>query len=275
MRNISENFQFKSFDSEINDKKKLENNPTPYKNKIINSTKRQIISDKTIQNNNNLDFSTTSKNTSITQDIGNTSSFSLKVNDDCLYGNDFSLIFKPRKMGKIRACFYIKRTPIISIGNNIIYPLLLIICVCIIYIIIWLYFFEGSGIMLKKLFNYLFVIYLISHLLSIYINPGIPSFKYHQIVKNDLKEKKIHKFSCSKCKKCNLRYKLEDDVGHCNKCNICYFGYDRHCFWIGHCIGKYNKLFFICFVLSLFTFLMICLTMIGVKILKVFFIIQK
>ena len=273
MRSISENAQFRTFDSEYIDKKNLKNYPS-FNKTIINSSEREISGVKN-KDNDNLSFSITNKNTSFTQDINNISTLTLELKENCLYGNDFSLTLKPWNLGKTRVCLYIKYIPIISIGENILYPLLLIVCVCIIYIVIWFFFFNDSGTSLQKLFNYFFVIYLVSHLLSIYINPGIPSHKYHQIVKNDLKEKKINKFSCSKCKKCNLCYKLKDVVGHCNECNICYFGYDRHCFWIGHCIGKYNKLFFICFALSLFTFLLLCLTMIVVKVLKVFFIKQK
>lgn len=271
MRNISENFQIRTFDSDFGDK----NNIHKFnQEKLVPSSRRDINIDKKTQNNESFNFTTTSKNTSFTQDQNNTSSLSLETGDNYLYGNDYSIFIKPYKIGKTRVCFYIKKYPIFSIGKNIIYPLLLICLICLLYIILWIFFYKDSGILLKKLFNYCFVIYFISHLLSIFINPGIPSFKYHQSVKYDLKEKKINKFSCSKCKKCNLYYKLKDNIGHCNQCNVCYFGYDRHCFWIGHCIGKYNKLFFIFFVLFLITFIMLCLTMIGVKILKVFLIKQ-
>ena len=142
------------------------------------------------------------------------------------------------------------------------------------YLIIWLLFVNDAGIFLTKLFNYFFIIYLISHILSIFINPGIPSFKYSQIIKNNIKEKKINKLSCSKCKKCKLFYKLKDKINHCNNCNVCYMEHDRHNFWIGHCVGKYNKLLFVCFILSFWTFILLSLAMIGVKIIKVFFIKQ-
>ena len=188
-----------------------------------------------------------------------------------IYGNDISLISKPSKLGKTRVCLYIKKYPIISIGSNILYPLLLIVLICLLYIFIWIFFYNESGNLLKKLFNYFFVSYLISHILSIFINPGIPSFKYNQIIKYNLKENRINKLNCSKCQKCNLCYKLKDNIGHCKKCNICYYGYERHSFWIGHCICRYNKFFFICFVLSFWTFIMLCLSMIFVKILKQFF----
>jgi len=273
MKNISENYQFRTFDSELGDKNKLGNNPIFYAGKVLPSSKGEINFDK---NNQSLNITTSSNNSTTTysQNNNNTSSLSLKNNEYYLYGNDFVINNKPYKLGKTRVCLYIKKYPIISFGKNILYPLLLILMISCLYLIIWLLFFNEAGILLKKLFNYFFISYLISHILSIFINPGIPSFKYSQILKYNLKEKKISKLSCSKCKKCKLYYKLKDNIGHCNNCDICYRGYERHSFWIGHCIGKYNKFFFICFVITLWTFIMLCLAMIVVKILKAFFIKQ-
>ena len=277
MKNISENYQFRTFDPELGDKNKLGNNPIFYAGNILPSSKGEINFDKNnILNSQSLNITTSSNNSTSTysQNNNNTSSLSLKNNEYYLYGNDFVINSKPYKLGKTRVCLYIKKYPIISFGKNILYPLLLILMISCLYLIIWLLFFNEAGILLKKLFNYFFISYLISHILSIFINPGIPSFKYSQILKYNLKEKKINKLSCSKCKKCKLYYKLKDNIGHCNNCDICYRGYERHSFWIGHCIGKYNKFFFICFVISLWTFIMLCLAMIVVKILKAFFIKQ-
>ena len=275
MRNISENFQFRSIDSDLPDKKKGLNNPIYYTEKILSSSKDEINYDKNNIQNQSFNISTTSNNTtSSSQDNNNTTSLSLKTNEYYLYGNDFSIIDKPYNLGKTRVCLYIKNYPIISFGKNILYPLLLILMINCLYVIIWLLFLNDAGVFLTKLFNYFFIIYLISHILSIFINPGIPSFKYSQNIKYNLKEKKINKFSCSKCKKCKLFYKLKDNIGHCNNCNVCYMEYDRHSFWIGHCIGKYNKLLFVSFVLSFWTFILLSLAMIVVKIIKVFFIKQ-
>ena len=86
------------------------------------------------------------------------------------------------------------------------------------------------------------------------INPGIPGRKY--FYKNyEVKENRTYLF----CKKCNLIVPEELNTAHCNKCNICILGYDHHCDWIGKCIGKGNKIFFICFFISLFLFLFSCL----------------
>lgn len=272
MKFTTEDFQIKTYDSDLGNKNNI---PKFKQEKLVPSSRREININKNNQNTEIFDFTSTSKNTSFTQDQNNASSLSFETGDNYLYGNDYSIFVKPYKIGKTRVCLYIKKYPIFSIGKNILYPLLLICFICLLYIILWILFYKDSGSLLKKLFNYFFVIYFISHLLSIFINPGIPSFKYHQSVKYDLKEKNINRFSCSKCKRCNLYYRLKENIGHCSQCNICYFGYDRHCFWIGHCIGKYNKFFFMCFVLSLLTFILLCLTMIGVKILKIVLIKQK
>ena len=71
------------------------------------------------------------------------------------------LSLKPSKLGKTRVCLYIKNYPIISIGKNFCYPLLLILFVCFLYLIIRIFFFNESQNSLKKLFNYFFGAYLI------------------------------------------------------------------------------------------------------------------
>lgn len=271
----TESFQIKSFDSKSPDKSRNSQNIIFYSGKALQSSKSElnIFKNINIEKNSSLDFSDINKNsTTFSQDTNNTTSSLSLEKEDYLYNNDFAIIEKPSKIGKTRVCFYIKNYPIISIGKNILYPLLLILLVCLAYLLIWIFLFIESNNSLKKLFNYCFVAYLISHILAIFINPGIPSFNYHQISLHNLKENSKYKFNYSKCKKCNLCYRLKDNIGHCKECSICYFGYDRHCFWTGHCIGKFNKLFFICFALSLFTFIMISLTMVMIKILKEYFI---
>jgi len=273
MRN-TEIFEMKTYDSEYHDKSHKASNVIFDSGKMLQSSNRELnfFKKKDIEKKQSFDFSDTNKNTTtFSQDANNTSSMVLEKKD-YLYNNDFEVIEKPSKIGKTRVCLYIKKYPIISIGKNILFPLLLILFVCLIYLIIWIFFFNESQNSLKKLFNYFFVAYLISHIIAIFINPGIPSFKYHQISIHNLKENESNKFNYSKCKKCNLCYRLKDNIGHCKECNICYFGYERHSFLIGHCIGKYNKIFFVCFVVSLFSFIMISLTMAIIKILKEYYI---
>ena len=214
--------------------------------------------------------SSNSENTIPFSKDGNNLNFSTN-NENFLYGNDFSVIEKPLQLGSTRNCLFINNYPIISIGKNILLPLLLILFICLSYIFIWNYFLNYSGDLLKKMFNYFFIAYLISHLLSIFLNPGIPSFKYHKIIKQNLINNKINELDVTKCNICYLIYKLKDKISHCNKCNVCYYEYEHHCNWIGHCIGKYNRYFFGIFVFSLLIYILICFSMIFIKIYKVFF----
>ena len=214
--------------------------------------------------------SSNSENTIPFSKDGNNLNFSTN-NENFLYGNDFSIIEKPLQLGSTRNCLFINNYPIISIGKNILLPLLLILFICLSYIFIWNYFLNYSGDLLKKMFNYFFIAYLISHLLSIFLNPGIPSFKYHKIIKQNLINNKINELDVTKCNICYLIYQLKDKISHCNKCNVCYYEYEQHCNWIGHCIGKYNRYFFGIFVFSLLIYILICFSMIFIKIYKVFF----
>ena len=260
MKNKSENIIFRTFESEKNVTNYFDKD-----NNILQSSKHDININKM-----NITTESSGNSTNITQG-NNTSSFNLNINENCLFGNDFMVFEKPRKLRKLRNYLYIKNYPLISIGNSIVYPLLLILIVCLIYIIFYYLFYSISVSLLKKSFQISFIIYFISHILLITINPGIPTFKYHQFTKYNMKDKKADKFSFSKCKKCNLIYKLKDNISHCQKCNICYFKCEKHFFWSGHCVAKNNKLFFITFVISIFIFGLTCLTMIFIEILKLYF----
>ena len=215
------------------------------------------------------DYSSNSENVIPFSEDDNNINFSTN-NENFLYGNDFSLIKKPFQLGSTRNCLFIDDYPIISIGKNILLPLLLILFICLSYLFIWYNFLNYSGELLKKMFNYFFIAYLISHILAIFLNPGIPSLKYHRNIINDLRNNKIKELDTTKCNICNLVYQLKDKISHCNKCNVCYYEYEHHCDWIGHCIGKYNRYFFGIFVFSLLIYILICFTMIFIKILKIF-----
>ena len=187
-----------------------------------------------------------------------------------LYNNNFKEQRKPLNLGGTRNCLYINNYPLISIGKNISLPLLVILSLCCIYIYIFYYFFDASGPILQKIFNYSFVIYILSHALSIFLNPGIPSFEYNKKIKEGLKNKKINDLDCTECKICNLNYKLTDKISHCEKCEVCYFGYDHHCIWIGHCVAKYNYIFFLSFIIAILVFIYSCFAMVFVKLFKIF-----
>ena len=224
------------------------------------------------KSNNNINSSIDYQNKSSLVDENRIPYSYHKNNINYLYNNDFSINKTPLQLGNTRNSLYINGSPIISIGKNILVPLLLILFVCLIYLFIWFYFLDFSGPLIKKMFNYFFFAYIISHILCIFINPGIPSFKYHEITIDLLRKKRINELDVTKCKMCNLIYKLKDKISHCDKCNICYYEYDHHCTWTGHCVGKYNKYLFGIFIFSLFFFIIICFASIIVGIIKMIMI---
>ena len=104
--------------------------------------------------------------------------------------------------------------------------------------------------MMANLFKYFYLILLFSTVMIFFLNPGIPERKYFH--KNFEKEEGKAYFIC---KKCNLMAAEELNIVHCDICNICILKHDHHCNMIEKCIGKGNKIFFICILISLFLFL--------------------
>ena len=85
---------------------------------------------------------------------------------------------------------------------------------------------------------------LLSCILTFIVNPGI--------IYSDKDSNENEKIYCDSCK--FLFPKSNEDMEHCYRCNICICNYDHHCDVIGKCVGKYNKILFIMFVLNSFAF---------------------
>ena len=104
----------------------------------------------------------------------------------------------------------------------------------------------------KNIFHILYYIFLFSVIITFLINPGVPERKYYS---NKDKDKSKY----LKCKICNIIIPKELEVNHCFECKICIIKLDHHCTWVGKCIGKNNIIFFYCFVLSLFGYIIVSL----------------
>ena len=50
------------------------------------------------------------------------------------------------------------------------------------------------------------------------------------------------------CRDCKIIIENNQFIEHCKTCNICITEMSFHCFWIGKCIGKKNKIFFYLFL---------------------------
>ena len=91
----------------------------------------------------------------------------------------------------------------------------------------------------------LYILFVIFHLITSLINPGLPSKKYF-IENFNMANSKIQNYVI--CKKCKVIMDLDKGTEHCIDCDICVMGNDHHCQWTSKCIGKNNLIFFKIFV---------------------------
>ena len=149
-------------------------------------------------------------------------------------------LFKMNKMGKSFACFYNKNDdPIIIIGPQWPYCILLLFLVSLAFIFIYIYYNNKSTTFVKISDWLAFIIWCFSYTMLCMRNPGYP--------KNCPESIKGTK-EMSYCDKCEIWYKPSSSTIHCEICDICIEGYTHHCLWAGHCIGGINKKYFYLFL---------------------------
>ena len=185
----------------------------------------------------------------------NASELNIKTleSNNIIFGNDLLLNKYPKKIGNLNAYFYYKNYPLILINFPQMYLFL------IYQIFINLFFFLTIKLFHKNLYNFLEFLYIISyiipvssHLIIFFMNPGTPKFNlnFYQLNQIDENEKKNFMY----CKICNIIVKIEDDVVHCDECNVCVMNYDHHCYWTSKCITNKNICFFYCFIFGTIIF---------------------
>ena len=112
---------------------------------------------------------------------------------------------------------------------------------------------RNNYLLIKIGFVLNYLVFIISYIYTVLINPGIPNRQYYI---GFYKNKKIgDKNNWKKCSKCNILIPKKLKVVHCNICQVCIREQDHHCPWTGKCIGKYNLISFYIFVNSLLTYL--------------------
>jgi hypothetical protein len=87
----------------------------------------------------------------------------------------------------------------------------------------------------------IYISFIIIHLITSFINPGIPPDKYF-LENFNMNESTIQNYVI--CKKCRIVMDLDKGTEHCIDCDICVMGNDHHCQWTSKCIGKNNLLAF-------------------------------
>ena len=179
-----------------------------------------------------------------------------KENENYLYGN-YIQNKKPYKCGKVYCLFYINNYPILTIGPQYYYPIILLLLNNILFLLVIKYIYNKFNILFKNVGIILIIIVNASQLYTIFINEGIPNRKWFlnnkiiaNLIENDnfYDEFNINKFQI--CRKCNILIDKSLKIIHCDICNICCEFYDHHCPWVGKCIGKNNIFSFKIFIFS-------------------------
>ena len=96
----------------------------------------------------------------------------------------------------------------------------------------------------------IYLSFVIFHLTTSLINPGLPTKEYF-LENFNMNDNKIKNYVI--CKKCKVIMDLDKGTEHCIDCDICVMENDHHCQWAGKCIGKNNLLIFKIFVRLTFT----------------------
>ena len=143
-----------------------------------------------------------------------------------------------RVFNQIYPFFFINNEPIILIGPDLLYYIIILslssFCSIIFYSLK-----NRPKIFMKILFLLGYLFYSINYTLLMILNPGIPTSKNNI----DLDELRKNYNQCNTCK-C-IFYKNNDYITfHCHECNICVEDFDHHCTFAKKCIGKKNKIFF-------------------------------
>lgn len=128
-----------------------------------------------------------------------------------------------------------------------------------IYAIIVIFLFEPNFFIIKLFETLIFFSFLISYLITILINPGIPNRNYYS---NNFYQKNndIAASNLIKCDKCNIIAPKSLKINHCESCHVCVMHYDHHCPWTGKCIGRKTIYYFYIFITSVFVIIIFFIT---------------
>ena len=108
----------------------------------------------------------------------------------------------------------------------------------------------------------LYALFVIFHLITSFINPGLPTKNYF-LENFNMANSKIQNYVV--CKKCKVIMDLDIGTEHCTDCDICIMGNDHHCQWTSKCIGINNIIFFKLFTFLLFfNIIYLIFTLIGI-----------
>lgn len=139
--------------------------------------------------------------------------------EDKLYGNKYT-VKKPKKMGNCFTFLFFKNRPVIVIGPDCILSTCLFTSVNITFALLNFFIFPYLGDVIRYIGVATFFLQVFSHAFTALINPGIPSRDFYVSNNRDLLDKAGYKV----CKICNIVVHVNQNVSHCEDCNICVEG---------------------------------------------------
>ena len=156
-----------------------------------------------------------------------------------------------RKGNMLMICYNKQGVPLIVLGPNRVLAFMMAFIIDIISIS-YLYFFRNLLFKFIHIIGIiLFIVQSISYLITILMNPGIPTKDLYLENYKHLDEIGTYRI----CNICKIIMRNDDNTDHCDECNICIVGADHHCPWTSKCVGKNNKKMFYLFVYSTFSLL--------------------
>jgi hypothetical protein len=195
-------------------------------------------------NNNNNNLSLKSNETQISKINKKTIPNYLKdCNENEIINEKFLFKFKGRSLFIFGDKY---GNPLFIIGPH--WPMYFCYCgtvtlfMCIVY---YSKFWNKLSKFSKFLGEFIYLFYFIFYTLTFLLNPGYP----RNTVGRRIGKPRNEYYFCEFCEFWIYKNSL---TSHCFDCNICIEGYDHHCPWTGHCIGKKNLIFFYCFLVGSF-----------------------
>ena len=154
------------------------------------------------------------------------------------------------RKGNMKMFFYNElNEPLIVLGQDLIYSLIMIIFLIIV-IFYYFYFFKNSINSSIRFYGIIIsIIHIFLYLICFLKNPGIPSKNLW--IENYFKNKNNDNnknYSIRICKDCKIIIESTEHIEHCKICNICVIDKEQHNLWIGKCIGRNNKYYYYCFI---------------------------
>ena len=147
---------------------------------------------------------------------------------------------RPRRFGNLLLFWYDStNNPRIVIGSNWILFLFAFVVFVLFYIVIFIFVWDHTFLLLNIFGIALGFIQLLLYLITSLKNPGVQL-------------RKPRNSSMPSCEFCGCLIVKGTRQRHCFICDACFIGYDHHCPWTSKCIGEENKKYFYLFLF--FTF---------------------